>query len=267
MGQALCVLGTEKEVSGQQEDLRLRISNMPGFSETNLIGYGKNNTNNTKQGKTSKEFPKRKKNCQRKLEFDLDYPEVWPLPVTSSTCSLPTQTGTCDFIFQFGFSQLHAVENQVTGTRRDCYYPMGQRYYTKGVQSVFCARLQRLLPGDVRSYAHRSSPHSVMGTPAPPPCSPFPSSFRVSLYFSLFKIRVLSSSIRNAISRWAFPSRTNCIFVCLYTLSLHTNQNISSCILIEYIRQLRKYVFTVEERTTFAGSSHYVGYSDEMHTA
>ena len=61
------VLGTEKEVSGQQEDLRLRVSNMPGFSETNFIGYGKNNTNNTKQGKTSKEFPKRKKKCQSKL--------------------------------------------------------------------------------------------------------------------------------------------------------------------------------------------------------
>lgn len=71
-------------------------------------------------------------------------------------------------------------------------------------------------------------------------------------------------------SRWAFPSRTDYIFFCLYTLSLHTNQNISSCILIEYIRQLRKYgtdVFTVEERTTFAGSFHYVRYSDETHTA
>lgn len=49
------MLGTEKEVSDQQ------ISNMPGFSETNFIGYGKNNTNNTKQGKTSKEFLKEKK--------------------------------------------------------------------------------------------------------------------------------------------------------------------------------------------------------------
>lgn len=120
----------------------------------------------------------------------------------------------------------------------------------------------RLVPGAVRPML---TAHAFIRGWGPPVllCLPFIPSFSVSL------LPFFPPTFCLATGR-CVCSPTDCILAWVYTSSLYTNRNIALCICIAQIHHVQKcdaHIFSVEECNSFAGSFHYVFYSDKVCTA
>lgn len=213
----------------------------------------KNTTNNTKQEKLQRNFLKEKNFPTQTLVRPWG-PRSMALPVTSSLCNnAHANMRLWVYFFLWLFStaccyRIRSCEHVLTPTT---LLGISSQFFVCGCRDCYRA-------GAVRPYADRSSLHSVMGDPS---AAMFTVhlfiSFGVSPSFSffffsfLFNIHTLPSSIQMPSTGEYFLlslTASKLVFVCTHKLE-H--------ILIEQIHQLLKHdadMFTVEERTTFAGS-------------